>query len=112
MSLSALISAARATIFSSISNPADASPTEPCAGIVFSGSTFCVVPAFISLPQLMQVVLSAKRTWTPPHFGHGSPVRVPPFTRSEAADLILPELSSEDMSDYWQPANFFFVLAP
>jgi hypothetical protein len=59
----------------------------------------------------MQVVLSAKRTWTPPHFGHASLVSVPPFTSSEAADLILPTPSSEDMTGYWQPANFFFVLA-
>jgi hypothetical protein len=51
------------------------------------------------LPQLMQVVLSANRTWTPPHFGHGSFVRVPPLTSSEAAVLILVVLSSDMYQD-------------
>jgi len=41
---------------------------------------------------------------------HGSLVRVPPFTSSEAADLILPMFSSEDMSGHSRPTNFFFVL--
>src|SRR5687767_9195525 len=95
-------------IFSSMIEVIDASPVDPCAG-AFSGSAFCWAPAFSSLPQLMHVVLSAKRTCTPPHFLHASLVRVPPFTMSEAADLILPALSS-DMPCHWRLANFFFVL--
>jgi hypothetical protein len=59
----------------------------------------------------MQVILSANCTCTPEHLWHGSLVRVPPFTKREAAALILLTLSSEeDMIKHWLTTNFFFVL--
>jgi hypothetical protein len=67
---------------------------------------------FISLPQLMQVIFSPRRTWTPLHLGHGTLVSVPPLARREAPVLILLTLSSEEaMVECLQLTNFFFMLA-
>jgi hypothetical protein len=115
MSFSTLISDASSAIFSSIRDAADVNTVDLCAGTALSRSAFGWVPppVFTSLPQLMQVILSPRRTWTPLHLWHGSLVSVPPFARRDAPVLILLTtlLSSEEaMGDYLLLTNFFFML--
>jgi hypothetical protein len=70
-----------------------------------------VPPVFTSLPQLMQVILSPRRTWTPLHLWHGSLVSVPPLDRRDAPVLIPLTLSSEEaMVEYLLLTNFFLML--
>jgi hypothetical protein len=115
MSFSALISDAISAIFSSIRDAADVNTDDARAGAALSRSALGWLPAaavFTSLPQLMQVIFSPRRTWTPLHLGHGTLVSVPPFARREAPVLILLTLSSEEaMVEYLLLANFFFMLA-
>jgi hypothetical protein len=117
MSFSALISDAISAIFSSIRDAADVNTDDARAGAALSRSVLGWLPAaaavFTSLPQLMQVIFSPRRTWTPLHLGHGTLVSVPPFARREAPVLILLTLSSEEeaMVEYLLLANFFFMLA-
>src|SRR5215211_543246 len=119
MSLSDLTSAARRAIFSSIRDAADdrfgddgacgagAAFSSAFGGWAIAAAAAAAAPAFTSLPQLMQVVLSASLTCTPLHFGHGSFVRVPPLTSSEAADLILAALSSDIYGRLLAAVEFF-----
>jgi hypothetical protein len=113
MSFSTLTSDAINATFSSIEHAADVKSVDLLAGAALSSSVFGWVRAvLISLPQLMQVIFSPRRTWTPPHFWHGSLVSVPPFARREAPVLILLILSSEEaMLEYLRQTNFFFTLA-
>src|SRR5687767_8283311 len=116
MSFSALISDAISAIFSSIRDAADVNTDDARAGAALSRSALGWLPAaavFTSLPQLMQVIFSPRRTWTPLHLGHGTLVSVPPFARREAPVLILLlTLSSEEaMVECLLLTNFFFMLA-
>jgi hypothetical protein len=115
MSFSALISDAISAIFSSIRDAADVNTDDARAGAALSRSELGWLPAaavFTSLPQLMQVIFSPRRTWTPLHLGHGTLVSVPPFARREAPVLILLTLSSEEaMVECLLLTNFFFMLA-
>src|SRR5687768_14365600 len=115
MSFSALISDAISAIFSSIRDAADINTADARAGATLSRSALGWLPAavFASLPQLMQVIFSPRRTWTPLHLGHGTLVSVPPFARREAPVLILLTLSSEEeaMVECLLLTNFFFMLA-
>jgi len=116
MSFSALISDAISAIFSSIRDAADVNTDDARAGAALSRSALGWLPAaavFTSLPQLMQVIFSPRRTWTPLHIGHGTLVSVPPFARREAPVLILLlTLSSEEaMVECLLLTNFFFMLA-
>jgi len=116
MSFSALISDAISAIFSSIRDAVDVNTDDARAGAALSRSALGWLPAaaavFISLPQLMQVIFSPRRTWTPLHLGHGTLVSVPPLARREAPVLILLTLSSEEaMVECLQLTNFFFMLA-
>jgi hypothetical protein len=115
MSFSALISDAISAIFSSIRDAADVNTDDARAGAALSRSALGWLPAaavFISLPQLMQVIFSPRRTWTPLHLGHGTLVSVPPLARREAPVLILLTLSSEEaMVECLLLTNFFFMLA-
>src|SRR5919112_1530256 len=119
MSFSVLISDASRAIFSSIRDATDVNTAVLRDGIASSRSAFAGVsplppPAlFTSLPQLMQVILSPRRTWTPLHLWHGSLVSVPPLAKSDAPVLILLTiLSSEEvMVEYFLlSTNFFFML--
>src|SRR5688572_31821269 len=116
MSFSALISDAISAIFSSIRDAADVNTDDARAGAALSRSALGWLPAaaavFTSLPQLMQVIFSPRRTWTPLHLGHGTLVSVPPFARREAPVLILLlTLSSEEaMVECLLLTNFFFML--
>src|SRR5215211_9538570 len=113
MSFSTLISDAISATFSSITDTTDVKSADLLTGAAASSrSAFGWVRAvFTSLPQLMQVIFSPKRTWTPPHLWHGSLVSVPPLAKREAPALILLTLSSEEaMVEYLLQANFFFVL--
>src|SRR5215210_5367554 len=97
MSFSTLISDAISATFSSIKDAADVKSVDLLAGAALSSSAFGWVRAvFTSFPQLMQVIFSPRRTWTPPHLWHGSLVSVPPLARREAPVLILLTLSSEE----------------
>jgi hypothetical protein len=118
MSFSALISDAISAIFSSIRDAVDVNTDDARAGAALSRSALGWLPAaaaaavFTSLPQLMQVIFSPRRTWTPLHLGHGTLVSVPPFARREAPVLILLTLSSEEaMVECLLLTNFFFMLA-
>jgi hypothetical protein len=115
MSFSARISDAISAIFSSIRDAADVNTDDARAGAALSRSALGWLPAaavFTSLPQLMQVIFSPRRTWTPLHLGHGTLVSVPPFARREAPVLILLTLSSEEaMVECLLLTNFFFMLA-
>jgi hypothetical protein len=113
MSFSTLNSDASNAIFSSIRDAADVNTADLRIGSVFSRSVFGWMSAlFTSLPQLMQVIFSPRRTWTPLHLGHGSLVSVPPFARRDAPVLILLTLSSEEaIVEYLLLTNFFFMLA-
>jgi len=114
MSFSALISDAISAIFSSIRDAVDVNTDDARAGAALSRSALGWLPAavFISLPQLMQVIFSPRRTWTPLHLGHGTLVSVPPLARREAPVLILLTLSSEEaMVECLLLTNFFFMLA-
>src|SRR5688572_6939296 len=115
MSFSALISDAISAIFSPIRDAADVNTDDARAGAALSRSALGWLPAaavFTSLPQLMQVIFSPRRTWTPLHLGHGTLVSVPPFARREAPVLILLTLSSEEaMVECLLLTNFFFMLA-
>jgi hypothetical protein len=114
MSFSALISDAISAIFSSIRDAADVNTDDARAGSALSRSALGWLPAavFTSLPQLMQVIFSPRRTWTPLHLGHGTLVSVPPLARREAPVLILLTLSSEEaMVECLLLTNFFFMLA-
>src|SRR5918994_175061 len=104
MSFSTLISDASDAIFSSITDIADArttdlragGPTLSCSAFGLMLAAAAAAAVFTSLPQLMQVILSPKRTWTPLHLGHGSLVSVPPFARRDAPVLILLAVSSDE----------------
>jgi hypothetical protein len=68
MSFSALISDAISATFSSIRDAADVKTADVRAGAALSRSALGWLPdVFTSLPQLMQVILSPRRTWTPLH---------------------------------------------
>src|ERR671916_211456 len=126
MSFSALISDASRAIFSSIRDAADVNTAALRDGDASSRSAFVGVspPAlppppplaiFTSLPQLIQVILSPRRTWTPLHLWHGSLVSVPPLANRDAPVLILlTTLSSEEevMVEYFccrQIFSFCFI---
>ena len=80
----------------------------PCLALHWAGYLLLPPPVFTSLPQLMQVIFSPRRTWTPLHLGHGTLVSVPPFARREAPVLILLTLSSEEaMVEGLLPHKFF-----
>src|SRR5215212_1104320 len=101
MSFSTLISDAISATFSSIKVTTDAKRADLLIGATAAASSSrsafgWVRAVFTSLPQLMQVILSPKRTWTPPHLWHGSLVSVPPLAKREAPALILLTLSSEE----------------
>jgi hypothetical protein len=107
-------------IFSSIRDAADVNIADLRTGSALSRSWLGWVPlspVFISFPQLMQVILSPRRTWTPLHLWHGSLVSVPPFARRDAPLLILLTTlllllssSEEAMIEYLLLTNFFFVV--
>jgi hypothetical protein len=104
ISSSIFISELRRATFPSIIDTVDARTSDLRAGVApsscrsgYGRKRALAVVVFTSLPQLMQVVLSPRRTWTPLHLVHGSLVRVPPFAKREAPVLILLTFSSEEV---------------
>src|SRR6185503_640915 len=111
MSFSAPISEESRTIFCSITSMQDRRSEgagDNCLGDSLAGSCETCAVDF-SAPQLMQVVLSPNLIIMLPHFSHGSPVNVPPFTSREAACLILAESSEVIWYTLAAMSNFFFA---